>query len=163
MNTHPLSCFQRCSWIFCWRWGAILEGHLWATWCWWAFLGLQEQPVESKLQLLAVLAVHKATDFAADAKVSVPWHSVFCLTFKILKCPASCLTLSGQAHNFFILWWWMDYPADSLAFCHMKEILVWLLKTVVLQLCSELLQWSLYCHFLNVWLSWWYSDSSQRH
>lgn len=43
----------------------------------------------------------------------------------------------------------VDYPADTLAFSYMKEMLVWLLKVVVLQLCSGLLQRRLYCCFLN--------------
>jgi len=36
-----------------------------------ACLGLQEQPVENELQLLAVLAEHQAVDFTAEAQVSV--------------------------------------------------------------------------------------------
>ena len=43
----------------------------------------------------------------------------------------------------------VDYPADTPAFSYMNEMLVWLLKAVVLQLCSGLLQCSLYCRFLN--------------
>lgn len=73
---------------------------------------------------------------------------IFCFRFKTPNCPVTCLTLSGQARHFFSFMV-VDYPADALAFSYLKEMLVWLLKAVVLPLCSGLLQCSLSCRFLN--------------